>query len=60
MKSLRRTILIIPAYNPPFYFVDYVKDLVENGFEYILVVDDGSRDESQKIFEAIKVWDGLD
>ena len=58
LKSLRRTILIIPAYNPPFYFVDYVKDLVENGFEYILVVDDGSRDESQKIFEAIKSLGG--
>jgi len=58
LKSLRRTILIIPAYNPPFYFVDYVKDLVENGFEYILVVDDGSRDESQKIFETIKSLGG--
>ena len=33
LKSLRRTILVIPAYNPPFYFVDYVKELVENGFE---------------------------
>ena len=62
LKSLRRNILIIPAYNPPFYFVDYVKELVENGFEYILVVDDGSRDESQKIFEAIKSlgWPGLE
>ena len=40
LKSLRRSILIIPAYNPPFYFVDYVKDLVENGFEYILVPAD--------------------
>lgn len=55
---MRKTILIIPAYNPPFYFVEYVKDLVKNGFEYILVVDDGSQDDKQKIFTDISGLSG--
>ena len=40
LKSLRRSILIIPAYNPPFYFVDYVKTLLEDDFEYVQVPAD--------------------
>jgi len=45
------TIAIIPAYNPQPVLVDIVEELIAKGFK-VVVVDDGSSDESAAIFQA--------
>lgn len=46
-------IIIIPALNPPKSLISYVETLIEKGFAHILLIDDGSNDESQAIFQAL-------
>lgn len=47
-------VVLIPAFEPPAGFPDYVKRLTENGFPDIIVVNDGSGIAYEEIFEAIK------
>lgn len=54
---MRNCLIVIPAYNPPIEMVEYVKNLLDKGFEDILVVDDGSADKT--IFDSIKKIDGV-
>lgn len=50
-KTLRAQIAVVmPALNPTSNFSRYVAELVEAGFTRIVVVDDGSSPDSQKIF----------
>lgn len=50
-KTLRAQIaVVIPALNPTSNFSQYVAELVEAGFSRIVVVDDGSSPDFQKIF----------
>lgn len=46
----RNCTILIPAYNPPDSLCDYLRQLRRAGFERILVVDDGSREDRQEIF----------
>lgn len=45
--------IVIPAYNPGEELVEYVLQLINKGFDRILLVDDGSRQECKRIFHAL-------
>lgn len=48
------TVIIIPSLNPDDNLVTYVQSLVEAGEDKILVIDDGSRQETQYIFDRLE------
>lgn len=54
MKIPDNVALIIPAYNPDTIVMDLINQMILNGFSTIIVVDDGSSMDSQKIFENIE------
>lgn len=47
----RGVVIVIPVLNPNKIFLEYVKELIENSFEKIIVVNDGSDAKYQIIFE---------
>lgn len=53
---MRSAVIIIPALNPDDKLVEYVRELIDNGFKNILVVDDGSRAEKKSIFMEIEKY----
>lgn len=54
---MRKNIIVIPAYNPPDRMVDYVKELITNRFDKILIINDGSREEFNNVFEKVSSID---
>lgn len=50
--------VVIPALNPDEYLISYVSKLKEAGFLDILVIDDGSTEEKQRIFSVIETEHG--
>lgn len=46
--------IVLPSLDPDDKFCAVVKGLVEGGFEYIVIVDDGSDREHQRYFEAVE------
>ena len=51
---MKKILVLIPALNPPKQLINYVKSLLENGLNDILLVDDGSKEEFKEIFETIE------
>lgn len=51
---LDEIVLLIPSYVPDDKMPQYVKDLVKSGVKHIVVVDDGSSEDTQKYFDEIK------
>ena len=51
---MKKVLILIPALNPPRQLIDYVKSLLENGLNDILLVDDGSKEEFKEIFDTIE------
>ena len=51
---MKKILILIPALNPPIQLIDYVKSLLENGLNDILLVDDGSKEEFKEIFDTIE------
>jgi len=49
-----KTLVVIPALNPPSDLCNYIVKLREAGLENILIVDDGSRREFKYIFEQLR------
>lgn len=49
-----KSIIVIPALNPPEQFVSYVDELIASGAEHLLLVDDGSSPEKKAIFETLE------
>ena len=49
-----KTVIIIPAYKPDFKLIDTLKGIVDEGFSRILVVDDGSGEAFNDIFDTVK------
>ena len=47
-------VIVIPALNPPSSFVSYIGELKNEGFEKIVVVNDGSRTDKLPVFFKIK------
>lgn len=60
MKYLNaeQTVVIIPAYEPPRRFVDYVRELVEAGVRQVVVVNDGSGEKYRDIYDTIAATEG--
>lgn len=48
-----RSVVIIPAYEPPHSFIDYAQELSDSGFAEIVVVNDGSGEKYTEIYQAI-------
>lgn len=53
-ESKRKVAILIPAFNPKKEFTRYVDELIANGFNKIIIVNDGSKDECASIFETLK------
>ena len=49
-----KIVILLPSYNPDEKLVKCVNSLIDAGFDEIVVVDDGGKDESQKYFDEIK------
>ena len=45
-----KSILVIPALNPPAHLLEYVDQLIASGAEHLVLVDDGSASEYKPIF----------
>ncbi|WP_078378792.1 bifunctional glycosyltransferase family 2/GtrA family protein [Sutcliffiella halmapala] len=54
MNSTRSVTILIPAYNPDNKLTELVKNIVNEGFQKILIVNDGSKQECQDIFDSLK------
>lgn len=50
----KNTVIIIPAYEPPRAFIDYVNELIDRDFHEVVVVDDGSGEKYAEIFRALE------
>lgn len=51
VKTKSDIVIIIPAYNPDAKFISFLHSLKNDGWEEIIVVDDGSRDDTQGYFD---------
>lgn len=54
--KMKQITIIVPSYNPDDKLPEVVKGLVEGGFEDILVINDGSREECLKYFEEVSKY----
>lgn len=52
--NLNKIILLIPAYNPPTKLIQFTKNLLSSGFHKIIIVNDGSTEKHNSIFNEIK------
>lgn len=50
---MNNTCILIPALEPSYHFMDYVKALKQISHLYIVVVNDGSNQDYQVIFDTI-------
>ena len=50
-------IVVIPAYEPPENFIDYVREVVKSA-KAVVVVNDGSKDDFNPVFDAIAKIEG--
>ena len=50
----KQTVILIPAYNPDDKFISFLEQLTENGFNKIIVVNDGSRKELNHYFKKAR------
>lgn len=50
----RNSVLVIPSLNPDANLVSYVKKLIRNGFEKIILVDDGSSPQCKGVFDDVR------
>lgn len=48
-----KTLIVIPALNPPMELIDYIEKLKNSGLDDILIVDDGSRKDFYTLFEQL-------
>lgn len=51
---MKELVVVIPAYNPPKRMVSYVGELIKLGFLKIIIVNDGSDEYFQSIFEQVR------
>lgn len=57
INQSKKTIVVIPSYEPPSSFIDYVKALLDCGVDKIIVVNDGSSENYQHVFNSIYDFD---
>ena len=51
---MNKSVILIPALNPPKEFIQYTKDLTNNENIDLIIIDDGSSDEYKYIFDEIR------
>lgn len=51
MTEIDDVVIIIPAYNPDSKFISFLRALKAAKYKHILVVDDGSREDTKHFFE---------
>ncbi len=49
-----KTVLIIPAYEPSHNFIDYAREIMDKGFHSIVVINDGSNEKYDSVFDELK------
>ena len=57
--KINKKCVIIPCYEPPHSLIDYVKDLTSSGIDKILIVNDGSGADFEKVFSTLKQIDNV-
>lgn len=50
---MKSTVILIPTLNPDKRLVSYVQDLIAAGFNKLLIIDDGSNEETKSIFSQL-------
>ncbi len=55
----RSAVILIPSLEPDDRLPAYVQQLLERGFEHVVIVDDGSSASYQPIFETLAAMDGV-
>lgn len=50
---MKRTLIVVPAYNPGQELIAYVEELIQSGFDSILLIDDGSKVAHQPLFHEL-------
>lgn len=55
---MKEPYILIPALNPNRDLVEYIRKLIEKGFQHILVINDGSREDCNAIFHEIEAIKG--
>ena len=50
---MKKSVIIIPALNPDERLIPYVNELINNGFEKIILIDDGSDEKHKAIFDEV-------
>ena len=53
MKEVAMVSVILPSYDPSDKLIKTVETLTEAGFDDIIIIDDGSSEECQAVFEAV-------
>jgi len=56
VERLDEYVVLIPAYNPDQALVTLVRELKETGFVHVIVVNDGSVEPSQTVFDEVGKW----
>ncbi len=51
---IQDVVIMIPAYNPDDKFIAFLRRLKEAEYKHIIVVDDGSRDDTKHYFREAK------
>ena len=49
-----KTVIIIPTYKPDFKLLDTISGIIEEGFSKILVVNDGSGEAYEEVFDKVR------
>jgi dolichol-phosphate mannosyltransferase len=58
-SRLSKVVLVIPSLNPDDNMVNFVNKLIDAGFSKIVIVDDGSRGDTQKYFDIVSQNDSV-
>lgn len=51
---MSKSTILIPTLNPDARLIDYVRELISQGFDHFIVVNDGSSEECSPIFDEIQ------
>ena len=55
MPEKIKSVVIIPAYEPPIYLISYAKELLSSGIDEIIVINDGSPKKYNKVFKELSL-----
>lgn len=59
MPEKIKSVVIIPAYEPPIYLISYAKELLSSGIDEIIVINDGSHKRYNKIFKELSLMQNV-